>query len=98
MTYEQLCVSSLRRGGGILSRAGSATQSKGTQSRGKQSNGKEKQSNSNCDVTRGTWYPRTCVSHVTLGRLCHMLLRGVHGTRGRYPFLCARHEAFLVQN
>ena len=52
----------------------------------------------NCDVTRGTCYPRTCVSHVTLGRLCHMLLRGAHGTRGRYPFLCARHEAFLVQN
>ena len=38
------------------------------------------------------------VAYVTLGRLCQMLLRGAHVTRGRYPFLCARHEAFLVQN
>ena len=38
------------------------------------------------------------VAYVTLGRLCQMLLRGAHVTRGRYPFLFARHETFLVQN
>ena len=38
------------------------------------------------------------VAYVTLGRLCQMLLRGAHVTRGRYSFLFARHETFLVQN
>ena len=52
-----------------------AKQSKGKRSRGKQSKGKQKQSKSNCDATRRTCYPRARVSHVTLGRACHMLPR-----------------------
>ena len=52
-----------------------AKQSKGKKSRGKQSKAKQKRSKSNCDATRVTCYPRAGVSHVTLGRACHMLPR-----------------------
>ena len=45
------------------------------------SKGKQKQSKSNCDATRGTCYPRARVSHVTLGRACHMLPRGKQSKR-----------------
>ena len=53
------------------------------QSRGKQSKAKQKQSKSNCDAMRVTCYRRARVSHVTLGRACHMLLRGALITRER---------------
>ena len=41
----------------------------------KQSTVKHKHSKSNSDATRVTCYPRAGVSHVTLGRACHMLPR-----------------------
>ena len=50
-----------------------AKQRQAKQGQAKQSQAKQKQSKSNCDATRVTCYPRARVSHVTLGRACHML-------------------------
>ena len=54
-----------------------AKQSKGKKRKARKANeAKQKRSKSNCDARHVTCYPRAGVSHVTLGRACHMLPLG----------------------